>query len=192
MTKLTEKMTANKKIKSHIQSLLSPAQVSAQQLWGSWIGKVSESCHSSLIDNFCQESFDLVQRYFMKSKELSQTQQQQQQRPKQQNSTNQNANGNMSTQQSNFQHGNTYVNLQPSSSVRNTDMPIHHQHMESGNISMWNASQSESIQPNYNNMWNTATPVSGMRKATLVQPGTGKDLVATSLHMSEIQEMSYD
>jgi hypothetical protein len=43
-------------------------------------------------------------------------------------------------------------------------------------------------------MWNTSTPVNGMRKATLVQQGTGKDVDATSLHMSEIQEteMSYD
>jgi hypothetical protein len=170
MAKLTEQMTANTQLQSHIQSPLSPAQASAQQLWESWIGTVSESFQSFLIVNFYQESFDLVQRCSMKSKELSQSQQQQQ-RPKQQNSTNQNAYDNMSTQQSNFRHRNTYVNLQPSSSVRNTDMPIHDQHMESGNISKWNSSQYESIQPNYNSMRNTDTPVSSMRKATMVRQG---------------------
>jgi hypothetical protein len=71
----------------------------------------------------------------MKSKELSQMQKQQQRR-KQQTFINQNANDIISTQQSNFRHGNTFDNLQPSSSARNTDMPIHDQHMESGKISM--------------------------------------------------------
>ena len=70
MASLTEQQVENTRLQTHIRSILSPTEVSAPQLWGSWIGTMAQSVHPTLMDRFYQESFQLVQRFTRETAQL--------------------------------------------------------------------------------------------------------------------------
>jgi len=67
MSSLQNQQVENTRLQMQVKSLITPSQISAPQIWGSWIGTMAESFHPSVMERFYQESFHLVQKYSRES-----------------------------------------------------------------------------------------------------------------------------
>ncbi len=87
METLRQQQQQNTQLQGKITGLLEPAKLSQQQIWGSWIGSVSEGFHPLVLQEFYNESFNMVMKFMNKSRETQAQeagfvpQQQQQQQP---------------------------------------------------------------------------------------------------------------
>ena len=77
---LQDQAEKGRNLQEKIQNLLEPSKLSPVALWTSWMGRMAENFHPDLMNDFYQETFNLMMRYKTVSDRRAQQQQQEQQK----------------------------------------------------------------------------------------------------------------
>lgn len=171
MASLTDQQVENTRLQTQIRSILAPTQISAPQLWGSWIGTMAESVHPSLMERFYQESFQLVQRYNRETAQLLDPQPQSLQPQQGEIQIMRQYRQPAAENTGLYQNRQTeYIQLQNQTTDQSLNMPM----------------RSQSADPF---IWNSPIPSTGLIEARPVSASSNNDLMATGLAMSGLNNL---